>query len=73
MIMIVLNQPSSKPFDVIISLMDETAESILLLLMFEVLFFDITLSVSLKEEMITEVKELSLLVYQLMRCQHHSL
>ena len=41
--------------------------------MFEILFFDNTLSVSLKEEMITEVKELSLLVYQLMRCQHHSL
>ena len=28
MIMIVLNQPSSKPFDVMISLMDKTAESI---------------------------------------------
>ena len=27
MIMMVLNQPSSKPFDVIISLMDLTAES----------------------------------------------
>ena len=27
MIMIVLNQPSSKPFDVLISLMDVTAES----------------------------------------------
>ena len=27
MIMIVLNRPSSKPFDVVISLMDETAES----------------------------------------------
>ena len=27
MIMIVLNQPSSIPFDVMISLMDETAES----------------------------------------------
>ena len=27
MIMIVLNQPSSKPFDVMISLMDETAKS----------------------------------------------
>ena len=27
MIMIALNQPSSKPFDVVISLMDVTAES----------------------------------------------
>ena len=27
-IMIVLNQPSSKPFDVMISLMDESAESV---------------------------------------------